>query len=165
SLGHGRSYAWAMRWLAIFSILLCCLVLAPVTHAAEGRIIKVLPQLLDLKGRNSLSPSLYDRDAYQMQLRNHPKQVSTLRFNVEWKAKVPKTEELKLRVELRGAVLEKKAKEAMVEKVLTERYRLNHWTTVDLTEAAYKEFGEVTAWRVTLWHDNQMISEQKSFLW
>jgi len=25
--------------------------------------------------------------------------------------------------------------------------------------------GEVTAWRVTLWEDTQLLGEQRSFLW
>jgi hypothetical protein len=30
---------------------------------------------------------------------------------------------------------------------------------------AYKQFGEVTAWRVSLWSGDQLLGEQKSFLW
>ena len=29
----------------------------------------------------------------------------------------------------------------------------------------YKDFGGITAWRATLWNDDQMIGEEKSFLW
>jgi hypothetical protein len=134
-------------------------------RAAEGSVVKVLPQLLDLQGRNSVSPSLYDRDAYQAYLRTHRKQVSTLRFYVQWKSRVPKTKNLKIRVEMHGAVLDKEATEAVVEKVLTERHRFSHWSTVDLPETVFQDLGQVTAWRVSLWADDQMLSEQKSFLW
>jgi len=51
--------------------------------AATGKILKVLPQFLDTKGRNSLSPSLYERDAYQVVLREHPERRSAMRFYVE----------------------------------------------------------------------------------
>jgi hypothetical protein len=29
----------------------------------------------------------------------------------------------------------------------------------------YKNFGELVAWRVTLWAGDQLLGEQKSFLW
>jgi hypothetical protein len=29
----------------------------------------------------------------------------------------------------------------------------------------YKKFGNVVAWRVTLWADDRMLGEQESFLW
>jgi hypothetical protein len=159
------SYLKPMRWLVICIPLFCCLALPPAVHSSQGHIVKVLPQLLDLKGRHSLTPSLYDRDAYQFYLRHHPNDVSGLRFNVQWKASIPKTEELKLRVEIRGVVQDKLPKEAVLEKVLSERHFFSHWNPVDMTGPAYKEFGEVTAWRATLWNGDQMLSEQKSFLW
>ena len=46
-------------------ILAFCFMLCAGAAAATGSVIKVLPQFLDLKGRTALSPSLYDRDAYQ----------------------------------------------------------------------------------------------------
>jgi hypothetical protein len=50
-----------MRWL----MLLLLVTLAPAAQAAGPRVYKVLPQFLDVNGRASLTPSLYDRDAYQ----------------------------------------------------------------------------------------------------
>src|SRR5512145_1613270 len=70
-------------------------------EGASGRIKKVLPFYLDLEGRQSLSPSLFERDAYQAQLRANPEQVSALRFDVLWKG--PRRTELTVRVELRGS--------------------------------------------------------------
>src|SRR5258706_13995061 len=67
---------------------------------ASAKIIKVLPQFLDLERRHSISPSLYDRDAYQAKLRREPKERSALRFAIQWRAK--QTVPLKLRVEMRG---------------------------------------------------------------
>jgi hypothetical protein len=29
----------------------------------------------------------------------------------------------------------------------------------------YRQFGELIAWRATLWDDDKLLSEQKSFLW
>ena len=70
--------------------------------AATGRVIKVLPQFLDLKGRNSLTPSLYERDLYQATLRLHTNNCSGMRFHVQWKAKDQTAAPLKLSLELRG---------------------------------------------------------------
>src|SRR5947209_19036064 len=73
-------------------------------NAATGRVTKVLLYLLDLQGRNALSPSLYDRDAYQARLREHRNQVSGIRFDVEWKTKGEAAAPLSVIVEMRGMV-------------------------------------------------------------
>jgi hypothetical protein len=41
----------------------------------------------------------------------------------------------------------------------------SHWERLTLAGEKYHEFGEITAWRVTLWVGDQLIGEQKSFLW
>src|SRR5690242_15807247 len=82
-------------------ILALCLMSASA-WAASGRVIKVLPQFLDLKGRHAVSPSLYDRDAYQAYLRVHTNDVSGVRFAVQWRTDGVFWESLKLRVEIRG---------------------------------------------------------------
>ena len=84
------------------AISLLLLAVCASASAASGRIIKVLPHLLDLQGRHALSPSLYDRDAYQAYLREHPEKQSGIRFDVEWSAKAGPEEALKLLVEVRG---------------------------------------------------------------
>ncbi|MFO1511357.1 MAG: hypothetical protein U1F83_00330 [Verrucomicrobiota bacterium] len=73
--------------------------------AATGSIVKVLPHFLDLEGRHSVSPSLYDRDAYQAELRRHPEKRSGMRFDILWRGRSQRKEKEKatLRVELRGA--------------------------------------------------------------
>ena len=43
--------------------------------------------------------------------------------------------------------------------------QLGRWNGIALTGEDYKAFGEVTAWRVTLWDGETMLAEQKSFLW
>src|SRR5439155_1231097 len=56
-------------------IRLCLLMLLALPlRGAEAKIYKVLPTFIDKEGRHSLSPSLYERDAYQAQLRKHPEQ-------------------------------------------------------------------------------------------
>jgi hypothetical protein len=134
-------------------------------NAATGRVVKVLPHFLDLKGRHSLSPSLYDRDAYQAQLRQHPEQRSALRFDVHWRATAVNGK-LKLRAELRGIVQGNQPRQTTLETELeASRGGVSRWTSLKLAGADYKNFGEVTAWRVTLWDGEQLVGEQKSFLW
>jgi len=147
--------------------LLSILLLAATfsTFAATGRVVKVLPHFLDLKGRHSLSPSLYDRDAYQLQLRQHPEQRSALRFDVLWRVRGATNGKLKLRAELRGKATGQLPKETTLEAELSSRGVSSKWSALKLEGEAYQNFGEVTAWRVTLWDGEQLIGEQKSFLW
>ena len=133
--------------------------------AATGRVIKVLPQFLDLKGRTSLSPSLYQRDAYQAFLRDHTNQVSGMRFHVQWKTKGEPAAPLKVQIELRGVAHGTLPKERALEVPVHARGWFSHWVELDLAGEAYREFGKVTAWRATLWEGSTLLAEQKSFLW
>ena len=133
--------------------------------AATGRVIKVLPQFLDLKGRHALSPSLYDRDAYQARLRAHTNEVSGMRFAVQWKASGASTGALKLRVEVHGVSRGGLPAAVVLEQAVKPGFWFNHWASLPLTGDDYRKIGEVTAWRATLWEGDKMIGEQKSFLW
>jgi hypothetical protein len=148
-----------MRW----PLLMLCLFLAAAAQAADGHVYKVLPQFLDEKGRQSLSPSLYDRDAYQAYLRRNPAKRTALQFAVQWKG--PKTDHLKLRVELRGVAPGDVLNHTTLELPVHQRYWFSHWESLTLAGDAYKNFGDVTAWRATLWDGDQLLDEQKSFLW
>lgn len=130
--------------------------------AAPAKIKKVLPFYLDQEGRQSLSPSLYDRDAYQAELRTAPSKRSGLRFDVLWNASTGAP--LILRVEMRGAKGTENTK-AVVEDRVRKRGLFSRWTKLALTGADYREFGELVAWRATLWQGDAMVGEQKSFLW
>jgi hypothetical protein len=150
-----------MRWLMV---CLCWgLAFGSVAEAAEGRVLKVLPQFLDQQGRQALTPSLYDRDAYQAFLRRNPGKRSGLRFAVQWKAQA--SEHLKLRVEMRGVTQSDLPRETTIDQPVQQHHWFSHWAYLALRDDAYKNFGEVTAWRVTLWDGDQLLSEQKSFLW
>jgi len=152
------------QWLWISAVT--TLLLADPAHAATGRVIKVLPEFLDREGRTSLSPSLYERDAYQAVLRIHPDRRAGLRFYVQWKIKGPAWEPLKLRLELRGLAEGQLPKEMVIEEPLVNRgQRFSHWAKVTLDTEAYKRLGAVTAWRVTLWEGQKQIGEQQSFVW
>lgn len=156
-----------MRWLLI--LLLCSLTLGSAAAATEGHVLKVLPQLLDKKGRNSTSPSLYERDAYQAFLRLHPTNISALHFAIQWKAKAPESQPLKLRVEIRGMAQNlgegELPRETTLEQTVYQHHWFSHWASINLKEDEYKTFGQVTAWRVTLWDGDRKLSEQQSFLW
>ncbi len=146
-------------------LVLVSLLLATFTAAADtGRVVKVLPHFLDLQGRSALSPSLYDRDAYQAQLRSHPEQRSGMRFDILWRARSQTNQVATLRVELRGT-----AKGELPGQITLEsKGRItgtSHWAKVRFDGEKYRAFGEITAWRVTLWSGDQMLGEQKSFLW
>src|SRR5437867_11725609 len=104
-----------MRRFLMWLGLSCWLVAAVSAHAGTGRVMKVLPHFLDLKGRHALSPSLYDRDAYQAYLREHPEQRSAIRFDVQWKLKSAAYSPLKLRLELRGIAKAALPKEFLLE--------------------------------------------------
>ena len=154
-----------MRRLWIWLSLVGWLAGAWSAQAVTGRVIKVLPQFLDLKGRASLLPSLYERDVYQATLRDHTNQCSGMRFNVQWKTKGQPAAPLKLRVELRGLAHGDFPGQLVLEKPVEPRGRYSHWTEVPLVGEEYKNFGRLTAWRVTLWEGPQLLGEQKSFLW
>jgi hypothetical protein len=97
-----RVFNWQMRW-RFFLVLLAALASGErEVSAAEAKVKKVLMHFLDLKGRNSLHPSLYDRDAYQAFLRKHPREISGVRFDVEWTSDAAHRKGLLLRVELRS---------------------------------------------------------------
>jgi hypothetical protein len=151
-----------MRWLIVCFLGLA---LAFSAEAAEGRILKVLPQFLDTNGLSSLTPSLYDRDAYQAGLRLHPEKRSGLRFAIQWKARVPESEPLELRVQILGMAKGNLPQQTSFEQTVRQHHWFSHWAYLTLRESEYKTFGEVTAWRVTLWDGHQLLSEQKSFLW
>jgi hypothetical protein len=134
--------------------------------AATGRLIKVLPEFLDLKGRNSLAPSLYERDVYQVTLRDHPERRSGIRFYIEWKSKKPLWETLLARVELRGITEGKAPRNYVLERTVPNPGGAwSHWTDLTLSGDAYKKFGTVTAWRVTIWEGQTLIGQEQSFLW
>jgi len=144
-------------------LLLGSLSAASAAAAPTGSVVKVLPLFLDLKGHDALSPSLFDRDAYQFYLRAHTNEISAVRFDVQWRAANTATNELKLRLELRGSGTNSLPHQTTLEQTIAPGS--SHWTSLTLGGDDRKNFGDVTAWRATLWSGDQMLGEQKSFLW
>ncbi|MEP6662703.1 MAG: hypothetical protein ABJC04_03465 [Verrucomicrobiota bacterium] len=148
-----------VRFLTVFFLAAVC----GNTQAAEPALKKVLPHFIDAKGRNSVSPSLYERDAYQFYLRNNPEKRAGIRFDVEWRG-TSKGRKLKLRVEMRGVKSDAIHTETL-ETIVEKKGWFSTWSSVVLRDDAYKTFGELAAWHATLWDGDQQLSELKSFLW
>ena len=153
-----------MRRTLFYSLLL---ILSPgaFSAAATGRVIKVLPQFLNLQGRQTLSPSLFERDAYQAHLRAHTNEVSGMRFAVQWQARGARRASVKLRIELRGAAKGDLPNGSSLEYEVKPGGWFSHWTFLPILGEDFKRFGRITAWRATLWEGGELLSEQKSFLW
>ena len=153
-----------MRALMILLVLLGLAAAAQAADAVTGRIVKVLPFFLDQQGRDAISPSLFDCDAYQAHLRERTNEVSALRFDVLWKATKAPDEKIKIAVELRGVGTNSVPKMKTLETNVVPA-KFSRWTEIPLAGDNYKNFGAIVAWRVTLWNGGEMLGEQKSFLW
>ncbi|SPE60440.1 conserved exported hypothetical protein [Verrucomicrobia bacterium] len=134
-------------------------------EAATGRVIKVLPMFRDTQGHEALSPSLYERDAYQFYLRQNPEKRSGMIFHVQWKAKGRPAARLLLRLELRGSAEGHLPTERILERTVEPGGWFSRWTSIPLESGPVKELGELSAWRATLWEGDRLLGEQKSFLW
>src|SRR5277367_2765835 len=139
-----------MRRFLMTLLLLGSLSAASAADAPTGHIVKMLPLFLDLKGHDALSPSLFDRDAYQVYLRSHTNEVSAIRFDVLWRASDAGDTKLKLRLELRGVGPDNLPRQTTLEQTVAPHF-LRHWTSFTLAGDDYKNFGAVVAWRATLW--------------
>lgn len=135
-----------------------------VSNSPTGRIVKVLPLLMDTNGVVATTPSLFDRDAYQAWLLEHTNAVSGIRFDVCWKARHARGVTLRLRVELRGVGARGMPTEEVLERDVTPKL-FHHWISLTLAGRDYKKLGTLAAWRATLWDGQQKIGEQRSFLW
>jgi len=151
-----------MRMVLTILTFSLALGIATEVSAASPRIVKVLPHFLDQKGRHTLSPSLYERDAYQAHLRNHPEEQSGLRFDVQWKSLPGR--DLHVRLELRGRK-DDKTTTAILTDGQRKRGLFSKWTSLLLTADRFEKFGKLTAWRATLLDGDNVVAEQKSFLW
>jgi hypothetical protein len=148
----------------LFTLLLAVMVLGHARAGSTGHVYKVLPLLLDAEGRIATSPSLFDRDAYQVQLREHPDQVSGVRYSILWKA--PKSADARyvLRLELRGVAPDGKPRLKTIESPVKPGL-FRKWSSFTIAGEELKQTGNLVAWRATLLDGASVIGEQKSFLW
>ncbi|HMO64343.1 MAG TPA: hypothetical protein PKE47_03810, partial [Verrucomicrobiota bacterium] len=130
--------------------------------AGGPRIVKVLPLLLDEQGRSAPDPSLFERDAYQAELRAAPERVSGVRFEVLTR-RVPRGRPVTVRLALRGGA----AAEAQVVEVpwAGRGAGVGRWTKVFITGDDYRRLGRVVAWRASLHDEAGELAHASSFLW
>lgn len=157
-----------MQRIFIALFLMGSLVLARESRAdgagPRGHVVKVLPLLLNLKGHDAISPSLFDGDAYQFYLRVHTNQISGIRYDVQWKASKITTKYVDVMIELRAVAADGSPRMKILAQAERPR-RFGNWTSLPLVGDDYKKLGSVVAWRASVWSGNQMLGEQHSFLW
>ena len=137
---------------------------ASAADTATGRVVKVLPLVLDLKGRAALSPSLFDRDAYQAYLRLHTNEISAVRFDVLWSTSHADRDGLEVRLELRGVGPDGLPRQTTLEQAVQPHF-FRYWTSLTLGGEELRHFGSVVAWRASLWSGGQRLAQEESFLW
>ena len=130
-----------------------------------GRVRKVLPLLLNARGQDALSPSLFERDAYQMYLRLHTNEIAAVRYDLQWKATGPKGAAVKIQLELRAIAPDGSPVLETLQTTGTVHGYFSHWSSFKLTGDEYKKVSAAVAWRATVWSGDQLLGEQKSFLW
>ena len=150
----------ALRTFMMVGILCVC---AGSVRAASARIIKMLPHYLDQQGRHTVDPSLFERDAYQQELKLNPERVSGMRFDVQWNGKGLANQLIKVRLEVRGNKTPPRTVETFEQEVKARR--LSQWSSLRVSGEDFKRTGKIVAWRVSLWQGETMLAEQKSFLW
>lgn len=148
---------------------LLLLLFLPLNETAAGeaaRILKVLPHRVDEQGRHSLSPSLYERDAYQAHLKEHPSLVASMRFDIHWKADYAAAAPLTLQIELRTSDRDLNDPFRLSRAVDPPRFFIKRrWTTLQIPREEYRGLGQILAWRASLWRGGKLVAEQRSFLW
>jgi hypothetical protein len=152
------------RTISVFLVMFVCLA-GVAAQAATGRVIKVLPHLLDTNGLHTISPSHYERDAYQAKLNQNPLLVAGVRYDVQYKTRGPQFSPFRLQVELRGIAQGNLPRQSTLVQEVRPTSWFGRWTQIRFDGQAFIDFGRVTAWRVTLWEGGELLSEQTSFLW
>lgn len=148
---------------ALYILFLACCFATTSSIAADYKVIKVLPHLLDREGRHTDAPSLFARDAYQDWLRANPAEQSGIRYDIQWRARPPGSYTLKL--ELLGRVEQGRPNRKTIETPVERTSSRARWTALSLTGDEFKQFGAVVAWRASLWQGGQLVAKYQSFLW
>lgn len=153
-----------MSWLLRLGLATCLWVGTLGAHAGPDKVVKVLPHYLDRNGKHALSPSLFERDAYQAILRRHPDQRGGMQFDIQWKARRAAGRTLDLRLELVTAH-QPKARPFTVDLEVQPTGPFARWKRVKLEKALMDQLGEIIAWRISLREGDVTLSERQSFLW
>src|SRR5688572_18140301 len=134
-----------------------------IASPSTDRVIKVLHDLVDARGRIALAPSLFERDAYQVHLRDFPELAAGSRFDIQYKAR-RQDGPVRLRLEVRGSKTGLGNSRAFEAETLPDRFG-SSWGRIALDKATSESIGTIVAWRATLWRGAVQIGEQQSFLW
>lgn len=153
-----------MRRVAGYVFALAFMIWCGTTLAASGKIIKVLPHFFDKEGRIALSPSLYERDAYQALLRRKPDLCGGMRFDIQWKTEHARDTNLVLRLELVTAH-SGVDRTLLFEKNVKAKTTWSRWSSISLAFDEVKQIGDVIAWKVSLVRKDKELAAQRSFLW
>ena len=132
--------------------------------AAEVRVVKVLPLLQDTKGRTAVAPSLFERDAYQADLRRGKETAAGMIFQTQVKIKNAPAAPLKIKLEARPATIND-GTSFVTEQKLEKQTAFSGWISIAIGQVDWKKLKGVSAWRITIWEGDKMVAEQKSFLW
>ena len=138
---------------------------AQANEKAPVTITKTLRHWLDLEGRHTTSPSLLDRDAYQAHLRDHPEEVSTLRFDLQLRFRTRDRSGYRIQVEIRhgsGSLIEIFSTETALK---PRGKRRSFWNQIPISKKDYQALGDIIAWRVTVWEGPTPVARDESFLW
>lgn len=144
-------------------ILMALFVVGGVSQAAEQRVIKVLPHFMDQEGRHATTPNLFERDAYQAWLRANPEEQSGIRYDIQWQSFI--SGEYVMKLELLGRVSEGVPKTKKVERTLVVKNSRRHWDVIKFEGKEFKDFGQIVAWRVSIWQGKDLLTKKQSFLW
>ena len=152
--------------MRFFNILVAAALLlgAIGAQAASGRITKLLPHYLDKEGRHTISPSLYERDAYQAQLRSNPDQVFGIRFDFKWRASGADRDKLRMRIEIRGSKTQP-GKPFVIEQKVKRKGLFGRWASITVQKENFEKVGKMIAWQATLLEGDSKLAQQRSFLW
>jgi len=148
-----------MRFLALMGLLAMVAGCGTLRSVSGDGLVKVLPHFLDEAGQHSQGPLLLDRDVYQAELRSSPELIKAVRYDVNWYG----GGELKLRLEVRSS--KANVKPLILEQTVQANRLRSHWTALEIDPEQYAALGQPESWRVTLWRGDEMVAEQKSFLW
>jgi len=83
---------------------------------------------------------------------------------VQWKAKKVDWAKLRLRAEMR-CLLGDDLHTVTMEEPAVKNGHFSSWSEFRIEGADYKTFGQIVAWRVTLFEGDHQINQLESFLW
>ncbi|MDK3156461.1 hypothetical protein QPK87_07710 [Kamptonema cortianum] len=141
-----------------------------IHREGEGKSITGKYKIRDVKRLYldlNISPGPVDphlRANYQVQLSQSRYNQYGMRFNVHWGGEGPVLPNLTLKLELRGVMGDTPTKKTLFCD-FTDFRRGSRWTEIEISGDDYRALGQLTAWKVSLISDGQVLAEKRSFLW